>query len=381
MEGGLTKRDTPGNGIWEGLHQRLNERQEKGLLRSLRPEPEGLADFCSNDFLGLARRPLPAPVSEQAQRMRSGSGASRLIAGNYALVEELEAYCADLYQAEACTFFHTGFSANVALLSALPTRHDTLLLDEHCHASLADGARLSQAQKRYYRHNDLEQLEGMLSQRGEGQKWVVTETLFSMHATMPDLSAMVALCSKYGAFLILDEAHTTGLYGPGGSGAALAKGASVAGYPGLVRVHTFGKAVGAQGAVVAGPAVVRQAMVNYARPFIYTTGPLPVQCLLVRHNLEEIQANMALVEGFWQKASLLAQALSAESKPLPPSPVFFLHSTQPKQLAETLQKSGIWVRPILPPTVPEGDQGLRITVHAYNTEGEIRRMSQGTRSK
>ena len=346
------------------------------MLRSLRLPPEGLADFCSNDFLGLAHRPLPEKVAEQALRLQSASGASRLIAGNFDAVEELEAFCAELYKAAACTFFHTGFAANLALLTALPTRHDTLLLDEHCHASLADGARLSLAQKRYYRHNDLEQLEGMLSQRGEGQKWVVTESLFSMHTTMPDLTALVTLCSRYGAFLILDEAHTTGLYGPNGSGAALALGDAVAGYPGLVRVHTFGKAVGAQGAVVAGPAVVRKAMVNYARPFIYTTGPLPVQCLLVQHNLQEIKENVALREGFWTKAAMMSGALSTQSQTLSPSPVFFLKIADPKAAAQALEQAGLWVRPILPPTVPEGSQGLRITVHCYNTDKEIGRFAE-----
>ncbi len=357
--------------FWESLEARLADREAKGLLRHLRPEPEGLADFCSNDFLGLARRPLPEAVAEAAMRMRSASGASRMIAGNYALVEELEAFCAELYQVEACTFFHTGFAANVALLSALPARQDLLLLDEHCHASLADGARLSLAQKRYFRHNDLDHLESLLAQPGQGQKWVVTETLFSMHTTQPDLRVLVKLCARYNAFLVLDEAHTTGLYGPGGAGAALMAGPEVSEYPGLVRVHTFGKAVGAQGAVVAGPEVVKQALVNYARPLIYTTGPLPVQCLLVRHNLEEIRTNTSLVNEFWDKASLLAQALSSTGNSLLPSPVFFLRTPDPKTLAQTLAQAGIWVRPILPPTVPEGDEGLRVTVHSYNTEVEI----------
>lgn len=357
--------------IWSSLETRLADREAHGLRRQMRLLPEGLADFCSNDFLGLAHRSLPEKVAEEALRLPSAAGASRLIAGNYAAVEELEAYCAELYKVEACTFFHTGFAANLALLTALPTRHDTLLLDEHCHASLADGARLSLAQKRYYRHNDLGQLEGLLSQRGEGQKWVATETLFSMHATMPDLQALVSLCDRYGAFLILDEAHTTGLYGPDGGGVALTLGDAVSSYPGLVRVHTFGKAVGAQGAVVTGPDVVRQAMVNYARPFIYTTGPLPVQCLLVRHNLQEIRENKALLKEFWKKATLMAKALSSETNPLPPSPVFFLKSADPKAVAQTLEQAGLWVRPILPPTVPEGSQGLRITVHTFNKEEDI----------
>ena len=268
------------------LSERLAVYQQAGLLRQLRTADE-FVDFCSNDYLGFARSTVLRQAIQQADlrsdNSRTGATGSRLLAGQSALADEVEQELAQFYQTESALIFNSGYDANIGLLSCLPKAGDTLLTDELIHASMIDGARLSYATRHRFKHNDLADLTTKLQQATQlgGQIFVAVESVYSMDGDMAPLTDLVDICEKYGAALLVDEAHATGVYGSGPSGQG-GEGLVVAlGLQDRVfaRVHTFGKALGVHGATIVGPAVLRQYLINFARPFIYTTA-LPPHSLL-----------------------------------------------------------------------------------------------------
>ncbi|CCG98436.1 8-amino-7-oxononanoate synthase [Fibrella aestuarina BUZ 2] len=370
------------------LEQELTRRQQSGLLRRL--ALANTIDFTSNDYLGLARSPALAQHIQQQTigAERNGATGSRLLAGNSELAESVEHYLAHVYRAESALVFNSGYNANVGLLACLPQRGDTLLTDELIHASLIDGARLSYATRQRFAHNDLADLEQKL-QQASGRVFVVVESVYSMDGDEAPLRALADLCDQYGAALLVDEAHASGVYG-------LNEADGTA--PGLVvayglqdrvfaRIHTFGKALGVHGAVVVGPTLLRDYLINTARSFIYTTA-LPPHALLAIRCAHEVLAQDTspihrlheLIACFQKTAAQLAPSLPWLESTSPIQGLIVPGNEAVRAVAGRAQAAGYDVRPIVSPTVPPGQERLRLCLHSFNTEDEIRGLLDTIRS-
>lgn len=352
------------------LHRKLDERRAQNAFRQLRL-PGDAVDFCSNDYLGIATGGLVDLSADPG--LRHGSTGSRLLAGNYRLIEEAESMIADFHEATAGLIFNSGYDANLGLLSCVPKRGDTILYDHLIHASLRDGIRLSFGQAFSFAHNDLDDLEKKL-QHTAGNIFVVTESVFSMDGDLAPLEAIVALCRKYGAYLIVDEAHATGVVGPRGEGLVQQLGLAQACF---ARIQTFGKALGVHGAIVLGSRALRDYLINFARPFIYTTA-LPESAVMAILKSYELFPGMEsqrrclrhLIRRF-QQANIGYRRLVSST---PIQGVVVPGNNEVKAAAGHLQQAGLDVRPILYPTVPLGSERLRIVLHAFNTEEEMDRL-------
>jgi 8-amino-7-oxononanoate synthase len=358
------------------LQQKLAELDAQGNLRALKTTT-GLADFCSNDYLGLARseklRELIQKEEANYKHLPLGATGSRLLSGNHPLFEELETIVAAYHKGESALLFNSGYMANVGLLSALPQRGDTVFYDEASHASMKDGLRLSFAKNYSFRHNDVMDLRQKLK-LATGQIYVVVESVYSMDGDKAPLQELVIVCEEHNAALIVDEAHAVGLYGPNGEGLTIALGLQDKVF---AQVITYGKAMGSHGAAIVGPKVLREFLINYSRAFIYTTG-LPTHALLA---LKCAYSLLPQLQPERERVKLLAAQLYSQLntiKGIRCTPadsvilsVFTEDSVQLKPLAQSLQQQGFDVRPVLSPTVPKGKERLRVIVHAYNTEEEI----------
>lgn len=352
------------------LQERLRTIQERGGLRRL-PGTLPPVDFCSNDYLGLAR---DLPRTESAA---GGATGSRLISGDRNEYVAIEQQIADFHAASAALVFPSGYAANTGLLSCLPQRGDTVLYDELIHASLRDGLRLSPARAYAFRHNDTSHLAERL-ERATGAIFVVVESVYSMDGDTGPLAAYAELAERYGAALIVDEAHATGIYGPNGSGLVTELGLA---QRVLARTVTFGKALGSHGAAVLGPAELRDYLVNFSRPFIYTTGLSPqgwqqVSVAYDRLRSEQpvrLTALRSRIDYFRQRAeSMLEDGLLSASGPIQG---VLLPGNECVVAAEAaLKAAGIAVKAIRHPTVPAGAERLRICIHSFNTEPEIDRL-------
>lgn len=369
------------NVLLNRLQQKLAERAAQGNLRMLKTS-SGLVDFCSNDYLGLARSPeLRALIYKEELKYKHlplGATGSRLLSGNHGLFEELEQQIAGFHGAEAALLFNSGYTANVGLLSALPQRGDTVFFDEASHASMKDGLRLSFAKAYSFRHNSVEDLRQKLK-LATGQVYVLVESVYSMDGDQAPLQELATLCARQQAALIVDEAHAVGLYGENGEGLVSALGLE---QEVLARVVTYGKALGSHGAAILGPEVLRQFLINYSRAFIYTTG-LPTHALVaLKCAYTLLPALHEAREQVKRRAQLLYQKLNKLSgiRCTPEGSVIlsvFLHQPNKlKELAAALQQKGFDVRPVMPPTVPAGTERLRVIVHAFNTEEEIEGLVQ-----
>lgn len=357
------------------LSNRLAMREEAGLLRALRRTIAPI-DFTSNDYLGLARSPgLFTAIEQKLEQLTpplNGATGSRLLSGNGLYTEQVEATLARIFSAEAALIFQSGYSANLSVLSAMPQRGDTILCDELVHASIKDGMRLSLAKHHNFRHNDLQDLEERL-QRASGNVFIVVESIYSMDGDTCPLGQLVALAERYGAFVILDEAHSTGAIGEGGSGLAVALGLhnKIA-----VRIYTFGKAMGIHGACVAGTQGVVEYLVNFARPFIYTTALPPHSIAAIdsafayvqEHGARLQQALQSTIEYFVQQVQDLPH-VSLNNSAI--QTALYPGNAQVRYVARQWQAAGLDVRPILSPTVPAGAERMRICLHTFNTREEI----------
>jgi 8-amino-7-oxononanoate synthase len=348
----------------------LDAIRSAGRLRTLTRQPEGTADFCSNDFFGFGMQKIE--VSGNA-----GATGSRLISGTGEALEAFEAWAAELFGSETALFFPSGYQANLALMQALgsDTRRDVLLMDAAIHASLRDGATLSGARKVSYAHGDLEALEGWLKKlAGKGKKVsVVTETVFSMSGRESDLTQMAELCARYGAAFVTDEAHAVGLCGDNwlgmGNNAALRSAF-------IGRVIPLGKAPGAQGALLCCTTELKEVIVNTARAFIYSTAPSGVLVSLAKNQLNAViraegqrrvlKKNLTLIDHLG-KSDLKGHL----------APIQYLVKN-PKVSWEASQamvvEQGLWVKPIRYPTVGRSEEGYRITHHSHNTAQELERL-------
>jgi 8-amino-7-oxononanoate synthase len=390
------------------LSRKLEERRAQDALRRLRL-PDGKADFCSNDYLGVVTKGMleigRAPGSEGRQwsdgkkAEAHGSGGSRLLAGNYALIEAVEKTIAAFHAAEAGLIYNSGYDANLGVLSCVPQRGDVVLYDALSHASIRDGIRLSFARAYAFAHNDPADLERRLiaAQGGAGEipsanqgaipgaaggpkpdgsanVFVVTESVFSMDGDQAPLTEMAAVCRRYGARLIVDEAHGTGIIGEKGEGLVQAMGLADDCF---ARIHTFGKAVGCHGAIVLGSALLRDFLINFSRSFIYTTAlpPASIRAVDVAYALlprlgAERERLGRLIEQF-RSAGIGFERLDSRT---PIQVVVVPGNAEVKAVAERLQAAGLDIRPILSPTVERGRERLRIVLHAFNTDEELDRL-------
>lgn len=344
----------------------LDALKDDDRLRSLTPRA-GI-DFSSNDYLALANYPRmrKAIVAAIESGTPIGAGGSRLLRGNCAEHESLEAEAARFFGAEAAIFFATGYTANFAVLTTLPQRGDLLVLDQLVHASIHEGARAGRAEFRFSAHNDANSVEDMIrtwrSQGGRGRIWIVAESLYSMDGDFAPLDALNAIADRHDAFLMVDEAHATGVFGPAGRGLT----AAYEGQENLIAVHTCGKALGAAGALVTTTKVLRDFVVNRCRPFIFSTAPSPLMAVAVQEALfilreepEHQQRLKGLIE-FAHREIGTRQGWQLSGSQI--IPFIVGDNARAMALAAALQARGFDVRGIRPPTVPPGTARLRISL-------------------
>ncbi len=363
------------NNVRKRLHEQLRKRQENRSLRTLDLR-KTLIDFSSNDYLGLSsNEQLLSSIKEvyAATECSLGATGSRLLTGNSQQHLELESNLAEFFQAPAALLFNSGYTANLALISTVPQRGDTILYDQAIHACIKEGARLSQANYHSFKHNDPGDLHQKLK-RCSGNKFVVVESLYSMEGDAPPIREFIALCRQFEAELFIDEAHTTGWAGSEGKGWVIGQQLS---QEFLARVYTFGKGLGTHGACIVGSKELIDYLINFARPFIYTTALPPHSVISINCALEYLK-NLDS-PGMMLKEKINYYLEEAEKIPVERS----LNKDSPIQwimvpgninalvFSEYLQKKGFDVRPILSPTVPEGKERLRVCIHSFNTKEEI----------
>jgi 8-amino-7-oxononanoate synthase len=348
------------------FHRALEDLDGKGRLRSLAPRVG--ADFTSNDYLALAgsERIRDALMSALARGVAAGAGGSRLLRGNSPEHEELEAAAAAFFKTESALYFGSGYMANYAVLSTLPQREDLVVLDAFAHASANEGARAGRAQIAKARHNDLQSfadaIDGWRAAGGRGRVWIAIESLYSMDGDRAPVDDFIALANRSEAFLFVDEAHATGVYGPDGRGLA----AHFEGCENVLALHTCSKALGGAGALVTAPRVLANFLVNRCRPFIYATAPSPLMAVaalealrILKEEPERRRRLDELVAFARDRAHARAINASCVSQIVP---VIIGEDTRTMRLAAALQKRGFDVRGIRPPTVPEGTARLRIAL-------------------
>jgi 8-amino-7-oxononanoate synthase len=337
-------------------------------------------DFASNDYLGLAASGRLADAARAAldRRVAVGSGGSRLLRGNQAEHEALEAEAAAFVGSEAALFFSTGYAANSALLATLPQRGDLILADDLVHASMHEGLRLTRAEHRLFRHNDPEAadtiLRGWRAGGNTGQVWIALESLYSMDGDSAPLAEFAVVAERHGALLLVDEAHATGVVGPEGRGLT----ATLPERGNVVSLHTCGKALGAEGALLCGPQVMREFLVNRARGFIYSTAPSPLAAAIVRASLAIVRDGDDLREDLRQRIELaqdLLGPLGAVRSGSPIMPLMLGEDRRAMEVAARLQAAGYDVRGIRPPSVPEGTSRLRIVITLNADHDDIRGLA------
>jgi 8-amino-7-oxononanoate synthase len=365
------------------LHRQAEHRQALGRDRAI--QPAAGVDVCSNDYLGLRRDPrLAEAAAEAARTFGAGAGAARLLRGTSPLHDDLEATLARWKGTEACLLFNTGYQANATLIPALAGVGDAVFSDALNHASLVDGCRMARANGAHlgiFRHLDLADLAGQLSTWRAAAPTgalalVASDAVFSMDGDAADLPALLDLCERQGALLLIDEAHATGLLGPDGAGLAQLQG--LHGRVPLV-MGTLGKAIGAFGAFVCCAESLRSHLLNTARGFIFSTAlPPPV----LGAALEGLR--IARTEP-WRRVRALAladhlrEALGQPGQPSAIVPVPVGADAAAIHLARALQAHGYDVRAVRPPTVPEGSARLRITTGAHLEDGDIEGLIQALR--
>ena len=364
---------------FDRLKENLQSFSKKGLRRRL-SLAEGV-DFSSNDYLGHAshseiKRTMIAALADPSPM---GSGGSRLLRGNHLEHERLEMFAASLFGFERALFFQSGFDANHAVFSALPSRHDWILYDEYIHASVKEGARASPAKTTAFKHNDLTSLKEKLSfarSQGAVSIWVAVESLYSMDGDFCPLAEFSAVLLQEDVVFVVDEAHAVGVFGSAGLGLFTTECKNL---KNSLVVYPCGKAVGLSGALVCGPEAVVETLIQSARSFIYTTAPMPVVAAAVRRSLELFSEEESLRKQLYDRVQFARNLLSKNLEkwvvggdPLSQIvPLIIGSEEQSVQVARLLQDAGQDVRAVRTPTVPEGQARLRLSLHAQRTEEEI----------
>jgi 7-keto-8-aminopelargonate synthetase-like enzyme len=401
------------------LEARLADLRAQGLNRELRendspPGPQiclhgkALLNFSSNDYLGLANEPaLKEAAIRAVERFGAGAAASRLLCGSLTPHRELEEALAEFKGAEAVLSFSTGYAGALGVICALLGKNDIIVLDKLVHACIVDAARLCGASLRVFSHNNLNELEDILkwadgrvrnsqsighSSPSTGREphstggqrprvLIVTESVFSMDGDSAPLRELVELKEKYGAWLMVDEAHATGLYGPNRRGLAEAMGVSDRIE---VQMGTLGKALGAAGGFIAGPRSLVDYLINRARPFIFSTAPVPAAAAAATAGVRFVQsaAGAERARSLWERVSEFQSGLKAglsgpgRSSAFPSAiiPVVIGDEAKAVEAAATLQEKGVFIPAIRYPTVARGAARLRVTLTASHTSEQIQKL-------
>lgn len=367
------------------LQHVLATRKKEETFRTLN-SIEGLIDFLSNDYLGFATNETLFSKTFQLLLTESvasnGSGGSRLLSGNHKLYNRLEPLLANFYKSDAALVFNSGYDANMGLFSALPQRGDLVFYDEYVHASIREGIRMSNAKAYSFLHNDLSSLKEKIdlntarNEQKDSTVYIVTESVFSMDGDTPDLKAFAKYAKSNTYNLIVDEAHAVGVLGKNGEGLIpelkLEKDV-------FARTVTFGKAYGCHGAAVLGSNDLKDYLVNFAKPFIYTTALTPHTLATIITAHEQMgdlgkEPNKLLKEhiDFFKKQ---LKAHKIEQLFIPSDTAIqgciISGSKKAKLVSKKLIDKGFNVKAILSPTVPEGQERLRICLHSFNSKEEI----------
>lgn len=370
------------------LAARLAARRAEHLFRQrpLLESPQGpqvrvdgqpLLAFCSNDYLGLASHPeVVRALLDGAERWGVGGGASHLVIGHSQPHHELEEALAEFTGRPRALLFSTGYMANLAAVTALVGQGDTVLEDRLNHASLLDAGLLSAARFSRYRHNDAASLASRLD-KASGNTLVVTDGVFSMDGDLADLPALAATAKARGAWLMVDDAHGFGALGASGGGIVEHFGLGLEEVP--VLVGTLGKAFGTAGAFVAGSAELIETLVQFARPYIYTTSQPPAVACASLKSLELLRTEgwrrehlAALIARF--RAGAAELGLTLMDSPTPIQPLLIGDSARAVELSRLLRERGILVGAIRPPTVPAGTARLRVTLSAAHSIAQVERL-------
>lgn len=349
----------------QSLKDKLLKRENEGTLRSL-SSFEGMIDFHSNDYLGASKLKL-----DSTDQQFGGTG-SRLISGTSASILEAEMRMAEFFGSQRSLMFNSGYDANLGVFSSIPQKGDTVIYDEYIHASVRDGIRMSLARSFSFKHNDCDDLRKKLNQ-ASGNCYVAVESLYSMHGDIAPLTAIATICQEVGANMIVDEAHAGGIYGENGKGIISALGLENQVF---LRLITFGKAYGSHGGLVLADNTVIDYLVNFARSFIYTTA-LP-EYVYQRNNMllgqTELLQNREELFNVLNDFQKVLQANGIHSISEINSPIQFIriaNKTVLKTVAENLHQKNFAVKAVFAPTVPEGQEGLRICLHSFNSKKEI----------
>ena len=364
----------------EKLADILKIRQEAGLLRTLQIIDDKI-DFCSNDYLGLARdKDLSLLISHDFETFQNfnqnlpinGATGSRLISGNSHLIEQFEKECAEFHQAEAALLFGSGFEANLGIISCIPQEGDVIFCDKLIHASLIDGLKLNKIEKRIFKHNNLADLQHLLEQYPmETPKWIIVESIYSMDGDEAPLHELISLKSKYNAEIIVDEAHSGGIYGPKGEGKCVELGIQNEIF---ARIVTFGKAWGNAGAVVLGSQILKEFLINFARTLIYSTAPNPLHINSLSTTLKHLKSLDVARKQLFDNISFFRNNITSPDWGESQSAIqtFFVKGNlEVRNKAKIAQEMGFAIKPIVYPTVAKGKERIRITLSALSQKKDM----------
>lgn len=376
------------NKLPKKLQHKLERRQQDNALRQLGTSNQ-LVDFSSNDYLGFSKSKTifntAYKVLKTPNSLQNGATGSRLLSGNHKLYQMVEEHISTFHNSETALIFNSGYDANLGFFSCVPQRNDVILYDEYCHASIRDGITMSKAKAFKFKHNDLEDLEKQMLRHSElvsgshQDIYLVTESIFSMDGDSPDLVALSQISKKHNANLIVDEAHAIGVFGQNGNGLInqLKLEATV-----FARTITFGKALGAHGAAILCCQDLKDYLINFSRPFIYTTALPPHSLATIKASYDELlnQVQQDLV-----KLQQNIEYFKTELKRLNLQHLFIKSDSaiqcclvsgneNAKRMAQELQNHGFDVKAILSPTIPKGKERLRLCLHSYNSSEEITKV-------
>lgn len=377
------------------LRQRLAEREVNHLYRKrkIMQTPQGVEvkldgkpyiNFCSNDYLGLASDPVVNKAFLKGiEQYGTGSGAAHLVTGHSAAHHALEEELAEFVQRPRALLFSTGYMANLGVISALTDRHDVVIEDKINHASLIDAAQLSRAKLERFGHADMSSLENVLAKDNPGNRFVVSDGVFSMDGDIAPVNKMSSLCEKYNALLMIDDAHGLGVLGEGGRGTLEYLGLGIDEVP--VLVGTLGKAFGTFGAFVAGSEELVETLIQDARSYVYTTALPPAVAVATSSSLQSVinddwrrEKLLELIKLFKQGAQQIGLQLMPSDTAI--QPLVTGSSEKALEVSEYLRTKGLLISAIRPPTVAKGTARLRITLSAIHKAEHVEQLLEALQS-